>query len=97
VISTRLVSNVSTAASVFLCTVPSGPCTVILSNNNASTLYVSAASSFAGTAPIFAFPVAASTPSITLPMPVLSEPVSLYGSASAGTANTIGVMILGQG
>lgn len=85
---------VGTAGTTLLANVPEGPCSVTLSNISPATLYIgpgTAVSSMSG------FPVPATTPSFVISFPPMAAPSTLYGIASTGTANTVGVIVAGPG
>jgi hypothetical protein len=84
--------TVGTAGSVLLTTLPPGPCGVTVSNLSNATLYLGPGTAVSSTT---GFPVPASVPSFAMNFPSMAAPSTLYGIASAGTANTIGVIVTG--
>jgi hypothetical protein len=84
--------TVGTAGSVLLTTLPAGPCGVVLSNLNNATLYVGPGTAVSSTT---GFPVPASVPSFAVSFPNMAAPSTLYAIASAGSANTVGVIVTG--
>jgi hypothetical protein len=87
-------ATVGTAGTTLLTTLPPGPCAVTISNLNTATLYVgpgTAVSSITG------FPVPATTPSFVISFPPMAAPSALYGIASAGNSNAVGVIVAAPG
>lgn len=93
-ISTRAGVSVAGAA-VTLATVPPGPCTVVITNAGAVTLFVGADPAAGSVTTATGAPVPASGV-VTLPGYPSSSPVTLWGITGGGTV-TAGVFISGPG